>query len=188
MKLNKNFMKNISELDLYFQRRFFYKIRSKIIFLAPQINLFSFQVVEGSVTDTTASCITGDVVADQLDVYKTDPPQIPRSGNGWFAYLFQTPAKEDGSRHRTVASIVEDKKNRPQAFPVFNARVEASLDFSDEDDFRNHLNSRNHYHMTFEGTVKIPTTGVWVEDKFGEQNFRVFSEMRGKNLYIDPKK
>ena len=26
-----------------------------------------------------------------------------------------------------------------------------------------------------------------VEEKFGEQNFRVFSEMRGINLYIDPK-
>ena len=27
-----------------------------------------------------------------------------------------------------------------------------------------------------------------VEEKNGEQNVRVFSEMRGKNLYIDPKK
>ena len=27
-----------------------------------------------------------------------------------------------------------------------------------------------------------------VEEKFGEQNFRVFSEMRGKFLYIDPSK
>ena len=26
------------------------------------------------------------------------------------------------------------------------------------------------------------------EEKFGEQNFWVFSEMRGKNLYIDPSK
>ena len=29
--------------------------------------------------------------------------------------------------------------------------------------------------------------GQTVEEKFGEQNFRVLSEMRGKNLYIDPK-
>ena len=27
-----------------------------------------------------------------------------------------------------------------------------------------------------------------VEEKFGEQNFRVFSEMRGKNWYYNPKK
>ena len=26
-----------------------------------------------------------------------------------------------------------------------------------------------------------------VEEKFGEQNFRVFSEMRGQNLYVDSK-
>ena len=34
-----------------------------------------------------------------------------------------------------------------------------------------------------------PST-IWsrVEEKFGEQNFRVLSEMRGKNLYMDPTK
>ena len=31
-------------------------------------------------------------------------------------------------------------------------------------------------------------TAMKVEEKFGEQNFRVLSEMRGENLYIDPKK
>ena len=36
-------------------------------------------------------------------------------------------------------------------------------------------------------TVKNFTAMLQVEEKLGEQNFRVFSEMQEKNLYTDPK-